>query len=74
MTMQALKSQLEPNPNQQQKVGSNPTQLLGTQSPTGQPTPQAEGQMPPGQAMEDQMENMANAAPGLMGGIGGGQM
>jgi len=74
MTMQALKSQLQPNPNQQQKVGSDPTQLLGTQSPTGEATPQAQGQPPPGQSMEEQLGNMANAAPGLMGGIGGGQM
>lgn len=44
-------------------------QPLGGQSATGQPTPQAEGQMAPGQGPEAELEAMAGRQPGLMGGI-----
>jgi hypothetical protein len=74
MTMQALKTQMQPNPNQQQKTGSAPGNALGTQSASGEAIPQAMGQPAPGQEPEAEIENMANAAPGLMGGIGGGMM
>ncbi len=43
------------------KEGPNPAQLTGTQSPTGQPVPQALGE-DPGASPEDQMSNAANAA------------
>lgn len=44
----------------------NAEQLTGTQSPTGQPVPQAMGMTPD----KPEAENMANAAPNLQGGIG----
>lgn len=47
----------------------SPEQLTGTQSPTGQPVPQALGQQPGASAIEQQ-ENMANAAPGMDGMVG----
>ena len=43
----------------------NQAQLTGSQSPTGQPVPQAMGQTPGGSAAE-QMSSMANEAPSLM--------
>lgn len=45
------------------KEGNNPEQLTGTQSPTGQPVPQALGQSPD----KPEVENMSNAAPGMDG-------
>jgi hypothetical protein len=44
-----------------------PEQMVGMQSPTGQPTPQAMGGMPPGQDEMSMMQSMANAAPGMTG-------
>jgi hypothetical protein len=44
-------------------------QLTGTQSPDGQPVPQAEGEQP-GASPMDQLNNAANAAPNMDGGIG----
>lgn len=46
----------------------NPEQLTGTQSPDGQPVPQATGEQP-GASDEDVMNRMANAAPGMDGGV-----
>ena len=50
------------------KDPNNPEQLTGTQSPTGQPVPQATGQQP-GESATDQADNAANAAPNMQGGI-----
>jgi hypothetical protein len=47
------------------KEASNPEQLTGLQSPTGQPTPQALGQSP----ARPEVEQMANASPNMDGGI-----
>lgn len=44
---------------------NNPEQLTGTQSPTGQPVPQALGQSP----ARPEVEQMANASPNMEGGI-----
>lgn len=43
----------------------NQAQLTGTQSPTGQPVPQATGEQP-GSSASEQMSDMANSAPSLM--------
>lgn len=53
-----------PVPNQ-----PNPAQLTGTQSPTGQPVPQATGGVPPGQSEDEIMNNLANASPGMVSGM-----
>ncbi len=47
------------------KDPNNPEQLTGTQSPTGQPVPQALGQSP----ARPEVEQMANASPNMEGGI-----
>jgi Mg2+ and Co2+ transporter CorA len=47
---------------------NNPEQLTGTQSPTGQPVPQAMGQQP-GESPMEQMGAMANAAPQMTSGL-----
>ena len=41
-------------------------QLTGLASPTGEETPQAGGEMPPGQAFGDILEKMSRAAPQMM--------
>jgi hypothetical protein len=51
---------------QQQQV-SKPEQPTGLQGPTGQPAPQAVGNLPPGQSDEDFMGAMANAVTGMGG-------
>ena len=43
-------------------------QLTGLASPTGEETPQAGGEVPPGQAFGDILAAMGNEAPKLMGG------
>jgi hypothetical protein len=45
----------------------NPAQLTGTQSPTGQPVPQALGEQP-GTSAADQQAALASESPSLMGG------
>lgn len=50
--------------------GPNPEQLTGTQSPTGQPTRQAQGGAPVGQSPVDEFASMMGTAPGLKGEIG----
>jgi hypothetical protein len=45
-----------------------PEQLTGLQSPTGEPVPQAMGEQP-GQSPMDQMNQAANAAPNMQGGV-----
>ena len=47
------------------KDPNSPEQLTGTQSPTGQPVPQALGQSP----ARPEVEQMATAAPNMSGGI-----
>jgi hypothetical protein len=47
------------------KDPNSPEQLTGTQSPTGQPVPQALGQSPD----KSESETLANAAPNMSGGI-----
>jgi hypothetical protein len=67
LSLDIVKSQL---PVAQPAQGQpNPEQLTGTQSPTGQPPPQAMGQPPPGQSPTDQMSRMANSSPNMQGGI-----
>jgi hypothetical protein len=51
------------------KDPNHPEQLTGTQSPTGQPVPQATG-VQPGANAADQLANAANAAPNMNGGVG----
>jgi len=48
----------------------NPEQLTGTQSPTGEATPQAQGRPPYGQSIEDEVSNMGNLSPNMGGTIG----
>lgn len=72
MAMQALQAQLQPQESQQPKMGSEPTNLLGTQSADGQATPQAMGRPAPGQDEAAAMEAMTSASPGMMGEITGG--
>lgn len=48
------------------KDPNNPEQLTGTQSPTGQPVPQALGESP----ARSESDQMANAAPNMNGEIG----
>lgn len=71
MTLQALQNggmpgqggrPANPNPNQEQ--------LTGLQSPTGEPTPQAQGRQAPGQSTMEQADRIASAAPGMDGNIG----
>jgi hypothetical protein len=45
-----------------------PEQMMGTQGPTGQPTPQEAGGEAPGQSALDQIEAMAAASPGMLSG------
>jgi hypothetical protein len=59
MQTQGLPGQ-QPGP---EKDPRKPEQLMGTPSPTGQETPQAQGQMPPGQSEMDMMQNLAGTAP-----------
>lgn len=53
------------------KEENNPEQLMGVQSPTGEPVPQAAGGPPPGQGEEAAMERAVTASPTMEGGIGG---
>lgn len=65
MTLQALQAGGIPGQPGRPEEGPNPAQLTGTQSPTGQPVPQALGQVP-GASPIEQQESMANEAPELM--------
>lgn len=47
--------------------GNKPEQLIGTQSATGQPVPQAGGGSPPGQSAIEQANAASNAAPNMQG-------
>lgn len=70
MTLQQMQAGMIPGAQPgRPKDPNNPEQLTGTQSPTGQPVPQALGQTP-GASESDQMSNAANAAPNMSGGIG----
>lgn len=51
-----------------QPPSRNPEQLLGTQSPNGSPTRQAQGGEPPGQSPGDEAAFMQNTAPQLLTG------
>jgi hypothetical protein len=42
-----------------------PEQMTGTQGPTGQPTPQEQGQNPPGQGEANFLDQLKSALPGL---------
>jgi len=67
LTLQMLEKQmLQPTKGEE---GSNPEQLTGLQSPTGDPTSQAMGGMPAGQGDAAAMQGMANASPGMDGSI-----
>ena len=67
--------QMTQNPQQQQMnqmaqaQQSRPEQPVGSQGATGQPPPQATGQLPPGQSDDDFMNAMSNALPGMDGGL-----
>jgi hypothetical protein len=70
MTLQQMQAGMIPGAQPgRPKEGRNMEQLTGTQSPTGQPVPQALGEQP-GTSAEDQLANAANAAPGMDGMIG----
>jgi hypothetical protein len=70
MTLQQMQAGMIPGAQPgRPKDPRNPEQLTGTQSPTGQPVPQALGEQPGASAM-DQQQSMANAAPGMDGMIG----
>ena len=67
MTLQQMQAGMIPGAQPgRPKEASNMEQLTGTQSPTGQPVPQALGEQPGTSAM-DQQESMANASPGMDG-------
>lgn len=66
MTLQMLEQQILAA--EQQAKGNNPEQLTGTQSPTGQPTPQAMGGPPPGQGEEAMVNGMAGMSPQMTSG------
>lgn len=48
---------------------TDPEQMTGMQSATGQPTPQAMGGQPPGQSEEDRMSQMAGASVQMTGAV-----
>lgn len=67
MTLQQMQAGMIPGAQPgRPKDPRNPEQLTGTQSPTGQPVPQALGEQP-GASEADVMANAANAAPGMDG-------
>jgi hypothetical protein len=67
MTLQQMQAGMIPGAQPgRPKEARNMEQLTGTQSPTGQPVPQALGEQP-GASEADQLENQANAAPGMDG-------
>ena len=68
MVLKQIEAQGIPGMPGRPKEPTSPEQLTGTQSPTGQPIPQAEGLPPPGQSEEEQMERMATASPGMVSG------
>lgn len=48
--------------------GRKPEQQVGTQGPTGEPTPQEQGRKPPGQNFEDIMRRLVGMSPKMRGG------
>ncbi len=52
------------------KDPNSPAGFSGMPSATGELTPQEQGQQPFGQSASDQMNNMANSAPGMDGTVG----
>lgn len=67
MALKLLEAQLIPK--EGQPTGSNPEQPVGTQSSTGQATPQAMGQEPPGQGEMANLNAQAGASPQMDGSI-----
>jgi len=69
MTLQQMQAGMIPGAQPgRPKDPNNPEQLTSTQSPTGQPVPQALGKQPGTSAM-DQQVSASNAAPNMQGGI-----
>jgi hypothetical protein len=68
LTLKLLETQLQTQTGQQPNPAKG-SQAEGLQSPTGEATPQAQGQEPYGQGEAAQMESMVNAAPNMAGGI-----
>lgn len=67
LTLQMLEQQMMGPP--MAEGGSKPTQPLGLQSATGQPTPQAMGGPPPGQGEAAMIQDMAGLTPQMDGGL-----
>jgi len=67
--LQVMQQQMQPQQGPGGQAPPNPEQLTGLQSPTGEPTSQAQGGEPRGQSMEDLMNQMVGAAPNMEGGI-----
>jgi hypothetical protein len=71
MALQQLQSQANPGSENPQggnpQAPSRPQQFSGMQSPTGQPTLQAQGQPPAGQSPMDEVVNASRAAIGMEG-------
>jgi hypothetical protein len=67
MTLQAMQNGGLPGQPGRPQEPPNPAQLTGTQSPTGQPVPQALGEQP-GQSPADYQQGLAGESPSLMGG------
>jgi len=65
MTLMAMEQSKGGNPNQAPGP-PKPEQKTGTQSATGEATPQAEGREPPGQDINSAMNQMTGATPQLM--------
>ena len=65
MTIMAMQQGQPGNPNQAPGP-PKPEQQVGTQSPTGEATPQAQGGEPPGQDINSLMNQMVGATPQLM--------
>lgn len=65
--VQAFQSQLQRGmmPGTASPTRPGREQLTGTQSPTGQATPQAQGQPPPGQAEGSLLNELAGLSPGM---------
>jgi len=63
MTLEQLQQGQIPGMGGRPPQGTQPGNALGTQSATGEATPQAGGAMPEGMSAEDQLNQMATAAP-----------
>jgi hypothetical protein len=67
LTLQMVQQGMVNNPQGRPTEPNAMAQMSGMMSPTGQPTGQEAGGMPPGQSEMDQMQNAAGAAPNMQG-------